>query len=76
MPRFCAGIKFTSGDLNEEAACLKHGRTVFLGSNTIIYKRSAGARLRFSYSSLDECESRIAAENIGRHARVPYWRCP
>lgn len=46
MPRFCdlaerdipsfAGIKFTSGDLNEGAACLKDGRTVFLGSNTII----------------------------------------
>lgn len=45
MPRFCdlaerdiptfAGIKYTSGDMNEGVACLKPGRNVFLGSNTI-----------------------------------------
>lgn len=54
MPRFCdlaerdiptfAGIKYTSGDLNEGAACLKTGRTVFLGGNTII---SAACALGF-----------------------------
>lgn len=46
MPRLCDlaekhiptfnGIKFTSSDLNEGIACLKHGRKIFLGSNTII----------------------------------------
>lgn len=46
MPRFCDlaekhiptfnGIKFTSNDLNEGVACLKPGRKIFLGSNTII----------------------------------------
>lgn len=46
MPSFCdlaeqeipnfGGIKFTSNDLNEGAACLKPGRKVFLGSNTIL----------------------------------------
>lgn len=46
MPRFCDlaekhiptfnGIKFTSSDLNEGVACLKPGRQIFLGSNTII----------------------------------------
>lgn len=46
MPRFCDlaekhiptfnGIKFTSSDLNEGVACLKPGRKIFLGSNTII----------------------------------------
>lgn len=46
MPRFCDlaekripnfnGIKFTSNDLNEGVACLKRGRKIFLGSNTII----------------------------------------
>lgn len=45
MPRLCDlaerdiptfnGIKFTSNDLNEGAACLKPGRKIFLGSNTI-----------------------------------------
>lgn len=46
MPRLCDlaekhiptfnGIKFTSNDLNEGVACLKPGRTVFLGSNTLL----------------------------------------
>lgn len=46
MPRLCdlaereiptfGGIKFTSNDLNEGSACLKPGRRVFLGSNTIL----------------------------------------
>lgn len=46
MPRLCdlaerdiptfGGIKFTSNDLNEGAACLKSERKVFLGSNTIL----------------------------------------
>lgn len=45
MPRLCNlaeehiptfnGIKFTSNDLNEGVACLKAGRKVFIGSNTI-----------------------------------------
>lgn len=45
MPRFCDlaekeistfnGIKFSGNDLNESSACLKPGRTVFLGSNTV-----------------------------------------
>lgn len=45
MPRLCDlaekaiptfnGIKFTSNDLNEGVACLKPGRKVFLGSNTL-----------------------------------------
>lgn len=45
MPRLCDlaekviptfnGIKFTSNDLNEGVACLKSGRKVFLGSNTL-----------------------------------------
>lgn len=65
MPRFCdlaeenipsfAGIKYTSGDLNEGAACLKPGRTVFLGSNTII---SAALALGFDSAipvSLNVC---------------------
>lgn len=46
MPRLCDlaekhiptfnGIKFTSSDLNEGVACLRPGRKIFLGSNTII----------------------------------------
>lgn len=46
MPRFCelaekeiptfCGIKYTSGDMEEGVACLKTGRTVFLGGNTIL----------------------------------------
>lgn len=45
MPKLCDlaekeipafnGIKFTSTDLHEGVACLKPGRKVFLGSNTI-----------------------------------------
>lgn len=45
MPRLCDfaekeiptfnGIKFSNNDLNEAVACLKPGRKVFLGSNTI-----------------------------------------
>lgn len=46
MVRFCelaereipsfGGIKFTSGDLVEGSACLKPGRTIFMGANTIL----------------------------------------
>lgn len=45
MPRLCElaekhiptfnGIKFSDSDLNESSACLKPGRKVFLGSNTV-----------------------------------------
>jgi len=45
MPRLCelaekeiptfGGIKFSNSDLNEGSACLKPGRKVFLGSNTV-----------------------------------------
>lgn len=45
MPRLCDlaerhmatfnGIKFSDSDLNESSACLKPGRKVFLGSNTV-----------------------------------------
>lgn len=45
MPRLCDlaekeittfnGIKFSNSDLNECSACLKPGRKVFLGSNTV-----------------------------------------
>lgn len=35
IPNFC-GLKFTSVDLDEGAACLKPGRTVFLGADTIL----------------------------------------
>lgn len=45
MSRFCdlaenaiptfGGIKFSNSDLNEGAACLKSGRKIFLGSNTV-----------------------------------------
>lgn len=34
IPSFC-GIKFSNNDLNEGSACLKPGRKVFLGSNTV-----------------------------------------
>lgn len=59
MPRFCdiaerdiptfAGIKYTSGDLNEGANCLKPGRTIFLGSNTLV---SAAVALGFDSAIL------------------------
>lgn len=65
MPRFCdlaerdipsfVGIKYTSGDLNEGAACLKSNRTIFLGANTII---SAALALGFDSAipvSLNVC---------------------
>lgn len=45
MPRLCdlaekdiptfGGIKFSNSDLNEGSACLKPGRKIFLGSNTV-----------------------------------------
>jgi len=35
IPNFC-GLKFTSTDLDEGAACLKAGRSVFLGADTIL----------------------------------------
>ena len=46
MPKFCdmaeqeiqnfAGIKYTSGDLDQGSACLKDGRSIFLGCDTIL----------------------------------------
>lgn len=46
MPRFCdladqhiptfCGIKYTNGDLSTGAACLKEGRNIILGADTIL----------------------------------------
>lgn len=46
MPRFCdlaekeipnfGGLKYTNGNMEEGVACLKSGRTIFLGADTIL----------------------------------------
>jgi len=51
MPRFLAlaekeipnfvGLKYTSGDLEQGTACLKPGRSVFLGADTILCAAAA-----------------------------------
>lgn len=35
VPNF-VGIKYTSGDLDQGAACLKENRSIFLGADTIL----------------------------------------
>lgn len=35
IPNF-VGIKYTSGDLDQGTACLKPGRSIFLGADTIL----------------------------------------
>lgn len=35
IPNFC-GLKYTNGDMEQGIACLKPGRTVFLGADTIL----------------------------------------
>lgn len=35
IPSFC-GLKYTNGNMEDGVACLKNGRTVFLGADTIL----------------------------------------
>ncbi|XP_035918749.1 N-acetylneuraminate lyase A-like [Anopheles stephensi] len=49
------GIKYTSGDLEQGSACLKDGRTIFLGADTILCGAVAAGFDSFIMTTLNIC---------------------
>uniref|UniRef100_A0A182M3E0 N-acetylneuraminate lyase n=1 Tax=Anopheles culicifacies TaxID=139723 RepID=A0A182M3E0_9DIPT len=49
------GIKYTSGDLEQGSACLKEGRTIFLGADTILCGAVAAGFDSFIMTTLNIC---------------------
>lgn len=54
IENFC-GIKYTSGDLEQGSACLKEGRTIFLGADTILCGAVASGFDSFIMTTLNIC---------------------
>lgn len=49
------GIKYTSGNLDEGSACLKEGRTIFLGADTILCGAVAAGFDSFIMTTINIC---------------------
>uniref|UniRef100_A0A182WIY3 N-acetylneuraminate lyase n=1 Tax=Anopheles minimus TaxID=112268 RepID=A0A182WIY3_9DIPT len=62
IPNFL-GIKYTSGDLDQGSACLKEGRTIFLGADTILCGAVAAGFDSFIMTTLNICPE-VAIEII------------
>lgn len=62
IPNFC-GIKYTSGDLDQGSGCLKPGRTIFLGADSILCGAVAAGFDSFIMTTLNICPE-IASEII------------
>ncbi|XP_053664130.1 N-acetylneuraminate lyase A-like [Anopheles marshallii] len=54
IPNF-RGIKYTSGDLDQGSACLKEGRTIFLGADSILCGAVAAGFDSFIMTTLNIC---------------------
>uniref|UniRef100_A0A182QP80 N-acetylneuraminate lyase n=1 Tax=Anopheles farauti TaxID=69004 RepID=A0A182QP80_9DIPT len=54
IPNF-RGIKYTSGDLEQGTACLKEGRTIFLGADTILCGAVAAGFDSFIMTTINIC---------------------
>uniref|UniRef100_A0A182JMC6 N-acetylneuraminate lyase n=1 Tax=Anopheles atroparvus TaxID=41427 RepID=A0A182JMC6_ANOAO len=69
IDNFC-GIKYTSGDLEEGSACLKEGRTIFLGADTILCGAVASGFDSFIMTTLNICPEMAIKiiDNINRGA--------
>lgn len=54
IPNLC-GIKYTSGDLDQGSGCLKPGRTIFLGADSILCGAVATGFDSFIMTTLNIC---------------------
>lgn len=54
IPNFC-GIKYTSGDLDQGSGCLKPGRCIFLGADSILCGAVAAGFDSFIMTTLNIC---------------------
>lgn len=54
IPNF-RGIKYTSGDLEQGSACLKSGRSIFLGADSILCSAVAAGFDSFIMTTLNIC---------------------
>lgn len=66
IPNF-HGIKYTSGDLDQGSGCLKTGRTIFLGADSILCGAIAAGFDSFIMTTLNICPE--VSEEIIEHMR-------